>query len=62
MSDHKNRAVELADGMEACINEYLAKAAPDESRETIALACCCLGTRLAPHCGCCFCLPDIEEV
>jgi hypothetical protein len=62
MSTRKTRAVELADGMEACINEYLAKAAPDASRETISLARCCLGTRLAPHCGCCFCLPELEEV
>lgn len=60
MKNH--RAVELADGMEACINEYLAKAAPDASREVVSLARCCLGTRLAPHCGCCFCLPEIEEV
>lgn len=62
MSNYKTRAVELADGMEACINEYLDKAAPDATRELRALARCCLGTRLAPHCGCCFCLPPVEEV
>lgn len=57
-----NRAVELVNGMEACIDEYLAKAAPDAPRELISLARCCLGTRLAPHCGYCFCLPELEEV
>lgn len=62
MSNQKNRAVELADGMEACITEYLNKAAPDASKELKDLARCCLGTRLAPHCGCCFCLPPVEEV
>lgn len=50
MKNH--RAVELADGMEACINEYLAKAAPDADKETVTIARCCLGTRLAPRCGC----------
>ena len=60
MKNH--RAVELADGMEACINEYLAKAAPDADKDTGTIARCCLGTRLAPRCGCCFCLPPVEEV
>ena len=60
MKNH--RAVELADGMEACINEYLAKAAPDADKETVTIARCCLGTRLAPRCGCCFFLPPVEEV
>ena len=59
---NNKRALELADGMEACIHEYLAKAAADDSADTIDLARCCLSTRLAPHCGCCFCLPPLEEV
>lgn len=62
MNKDHSRAIELANGMEACITEYLAKAAPDAPKAVIDLARCCLGTRLAPHCGCCFCLPSIEEV
>lgn len=57
-----SRAVSLAQGMKDCLDEYLDKAAGADAREVRELAVCILGTRLAPHCGCCFCLPPIEEV
>lgn len=56
------RAVSLAQGLKDCLDEYLDKAAEHDSREVKELAVCILGTRLAPHCGCCFCLPPLEEV
>lgn len=56
------RAVSLAQGMKDCIDEYMDKAAGADNREVRELAVCILATRLAPHCGCCFCLPPIEEV
>lgn len=56
------RAVSLAQGMNDCLEEYLDKAAAVGDRDVREFAVCILGTRLAPHCGCCFCLPPLEEV
>lgn len=60
MTNRQKRAAELAQGMELCVNEYLAKAAEDESQDVKAMALCVLGRRVAPCCGTCFCL-DFEE-